>query len=179
MSLLSVIKTKLGQAANTAYNFLLDASAADGTMKLARESGQDIITVDVNGKVSFPQGVRSSNGLPAFQCRAWVNFDGARDSTGAASTANTARYIRASGNVSSVVRVGTGQYVINFATPMPGAYVCFPGGNNGGGGAAFLTTVRAYTAFPRDLNSCGLGHYRTDTAAYDADSQECCVSVFC
>lgn len=57
MSMLSVIKAKLGQAANTAYNFLFDASAADGTLKLVRENGQQVMTVDVNGKVAFPQGM--------------------------------------------------------------------------------------------------------------------------
>jgi hypothetical protein len=61
----------------------------------------------------------TSGGSPVFQCRAWVNFDGTRDSTGAASTANTARFIRGSGNVSSVVRNGVGDYTVNFTTAMP------------------------------------------------------------
>lgn len=57
MSMLNVIKAKLGQAANTTYNFLFDASAADGTLKLVRENGQQVMTVDANGKVAFPQGM--------------------------------------------------------------------------------------------------------------------------
>ena len=44
----------------------------------------------------------------AFGCRAWVNFNG----TGTPS-------IRASGNVSSVTKNGTGDYRVNFATAMP------------------------------------------------------------
>jgi hypothetical protein len=47
--------------------------------------------------------------LPKFDCRAWVNFDGANGA------------IRASGNVSSVVRTLAGHYRINFATLMPDA----------------------------------------------------------
>jgi hypothetical protein len=46
--------------------------------------------------------------LPTFMCRAWVNFNG----TGTVS-------IRGSGNVSSITRLGTGEYRINFITAMP------------------------------------------------------------
>ena len=58
---------------------------------------------------------------PSFACRAWVNFDGTRDSTGASNTNNTNRFIRGSGNVSSVLRNGTGDYTITFTTAMPDA----------------------------------------------------------
>jgi len=77
--------------------------------------------------VSKIQPGAESGGLPVFQCRAWVNFDGTRDSTGAASTANTARFIRASGNVSSVVRNGVGDYTVNFTTAMPDADYAWAG----------------------------------------------------
>jgi hypothetical protein len=77
-----------------------------------------VITVeDLNGG--------GSGSAPVFGCRAWVNFDGTKDSTGAASTANTARLIRASGNVTSVVRNGTGNYTVNFTTAMPDANYSF------------------------------------------------------
>jgi hypothetical protein len=73
-----------------------------------------VITVeDLNGG--------GSGSAPVFGCRAWVNFDGTKDSTGATSTANTARLIRASGNVTSVVRNAAGNYTVNFATAMPDA----------------------------------------------------------
>jgi hypothetical protein len=76
-----------------------------------------VITVeDLNGG--------GSGSAPVFGCRAWVNFDGTKDSTGAASTANTARLIRASGNVTSVVRNGTGNYTVNFSTAMSDANFC-------------------------------------------------------
>lgn len=73
-----------------------------------------VITVeDLNGG--------GSGSAPIFGCRAWVNFDGTRDSTGATSTANTNRFIRASGNVASVLRNGAGDYTITFTTAMPDA----------------------------------------------------------
>lgn len=58
---------------------------------------------------------------PAFAARAWVNFDGTRDTSGAASTTNTDRFIRGSGNIASVTRTAAGEYTINFITAMPNA----------------------------------------------------------
>lgn len=125
MSLLKFIKAQLGMSPASSNNFTLDASAQDGTMKLSRGNAgattQDVLVVGANGKLTAPQGIESVGGLPAFQCRAWVNFDGTRDSTGAASSANTARYIRASGNVSSVVRTDAGSYIVTVTGQMPDA----------------------------------------------------------
>ena len=68
----------------------------------------------------FPNGVvatelvsntwKNSNGTENYKCRAWVNFSGFGTPA-----------IRASGNVSSVTRNGTGDYTVNFTTPMPDA----------------------------------------------------------
>jgi hypothetical protein len=63
----------------------------------------------------------TSGDAPIYGCRAWVNFDGTKDTTGAASTSNTNRLIRASGNVTSVLRNGLGDYTITFTTAMPDA----------------------------------------------------------
>jgi hypothetical protein len=52
-------------------------------------------------------------------CRAWVNFDG----TGVVSPAS-ATGIRASGNVSTILDNGTGNYTINFTIPMPDNLYC-------------------------------------------------------
>jgi hypothetical protein len=61
---------------------------------------------------------------PIYGCRAWVNFDGTKDTTGATSTANTNRLIRGSGNVASVLRNATGDYTVTFTTAMPDANYC-------------------------------------------------------
>jgi hypothetical protein len=63
----------------------------------------------------------STGSAPVFGIRAWVAFDGTRDTTGAASTANTNRFIRGSGNIASVTRVSTGVYTITFTTALPNA----------------------------------------------------------
>ena len=62
MSLLRTIKQQLGLSSTTDNNFLLDASADNGTMKLSRESGQDIMTVDAAGKPRFNQLAQSLTG---------------------------------------------------------------------------------------------------------------------
>jgi hypothetical protein len=68
--------------------------------------------------------VNSPGAAPVYGARAWVNFDGTRDTSGAVSTANTNRLIRAQGNVSSVLRNGTGDYTVNFTTAMVDANYC-------------------------------------------------------
>jgi hypothetical protein len=55
--------------------------------------------------------------METFGCRAWVNFDGT----------TTTPTIRASGNVSSVTRIGTGHYQMNFTTAMPDANYALAG----------------------------------------------------
>ena len=60
MSLLKFIKAQLGISSTPSNNFTLDASAQDGTMKLARGNAgattQDVLVVDAAGKVTFPAG---------------------------------------------------------------------------------------------------------------------------
>lgn len=67
----------------------------------------------------------ASGSAPSYSARAWVNFNG----TG---TIGANQTIRASGNVSSVFKNGTGDYTINFATAMPDAnyVVSMSGGLN-------------------------------------------------
>ena len=57
MSIIKAIKHVLGMSPTPANNFVLDASADNGTMKLARQSGQDIITVAADGGVSILGGI--------------------------------------------------------------------------------------------------------------------------
>ena len=56
---------------------------------------------------------------PSFGVRAWVNFDGTRDVSGASNGASTPRFMRANGNVASVLLVSNGLYTMTFAVAMP------------------------------------------------------------
>lgn len=60
--------------------------------------------IDASGNLRFNSGYGSA--AVAYACRAWVNFN----STGG---------VRASGNVSSVTKNGTGDYTVNFSAGMP------------------------------------------------------------
>jgi hypothetical protein len=82
---------------------------------------------------------------PSFACRAWVNFDGTKDTTGASSSSNTNRLIRGSGNVASVLRNGTGDYTINFSIPMPDTnYACNVTTSNGSSAYPIKGIVTTY-----------------------------------
>lgn len=63
MSLIKSIKAQLGLSTTPANNFTLDASADNGTMKLARGNAgattQDVMTVNAAGKVTFPQNAQT------------------------------------------------------------------------------------------------------------------------
>ena len=69
MSLLKTIKAQFGKSNTPANNFVLDASADNGTMKLARGNAgattQDILTVDAAGKVVFPQNAQTLQDVKA------------------------------------------------------------------------------------------------------------------
>jgi hypothetical protein len=88
---------------------LPDDSVTDAKLSLAANAGE------------IKKALNADNAPPIYACRAWVNFDGTKDTTGAASTSNTNRQIRASGNVTSVLRNGAGDYTITFTTAMPDA----------------------------------------------------------
>lgn len=70
------------------------------------------MTATSSGNVGFNSGYGSV--ATAYGCRAWVNFNG----TGTVA-------IRASGNVTSITDLGTGQYSVNFTTAMFDANYAF------------------------------------------------------
>jgi hypothetical protein len=65
--------------------------------------------LDSSGNLRFNSGYGSV--ATAYGCRAWVNFNGT----------TSPGTIRASGNVSSVTRIGTGEFNVNFTTALPDA----------------------------------------------------------
>lgn len=78
MSLIAAAKHKIGIALDATKNFIFDASAQDGALKLLRESGQVVMTVSAAGEVDFPQMIRSLTGngyvkLPSGLIIQWGN----------------------------------------------------------------------------------------------------------
>ena len=98
---------------------------------------------DTSGNFSFNSGYGSV--AVAYGCRAWVNFNG----TGSIA-------IRGSGNVSSLVDGGIGNYSINMTTAMPDTnYAAIGAGGISGDYTAVKTTVGSTTQFNVDITNDG------------------------
>jgi len=98
---------------------LVDNSVTSGKIASGSVTNAKLSLAANAGEIK--KALNADNSPPIFACRAWVNFDGTRDTTNTASTANTNRLIRASGNVASVLRNGVGDYTITFTAAMPDA----------------------------------------------------------
>jgi hypothetical protein len=130
----NVTTAKIADANVTAAKL---ATSAVETAKIADDAVTDAKLSLAANAGEVKKALNADNSPPIYACRAWVNFDGTKDTTGAASTANTNRLIRSSGNVASVLRNGTGDYTVTFTTAMPDANYAVQlssemGGGNGG-----------------------------------------------
>lgn len=130
-----------------------DSSLAQGYLKVNGSTAATLttsgITANITGNADTATKFSTTTGsAPAYACRAWVNFDGTRDSSGAVSSANTNRFIRSSGNVASVLRNGTGDYTITFTTVMSDANYSVSGSsiNPSGIGTLCLSSIASPTS---------------------------------
>jgi hypothetical protein len=115
---------------------VVTAMVNDAAITTAKVNNGAITAVKLDGVPKDNSGNDLSVGsMPAFACRAWVNFDGTSSVVVGAETRCT---IRASGNVSKVVRNGTGDYTVFFLTAMTDAnYVVVASHGNGAVSGAF------------------------------------------
>lgn len=115
-----------------------------GTTIVATTGFVGDLTGDVTGNADTATALNTSTGsAPYFAARAWVYWDGNRDSTGAANTSTTARYIYASANVASVVYNGGGDYTITLTTALPDTNfaICGMASGDGGNAATMVTEI--------------------------------------
>jgi hypothetical protein len=142
---------------NVTGNLTGTASAiADGSVSTAAKLASGVVTA---AKLSGAQ----TGAAPVFGVRAWVNFDATRDSSGASNTDNTNRFIRASGNVASVLKTATGVFTITFTTAMPDEHYAISGFAN------WTTSnpagiVGQNNAFAPDAGSCVVRVFGSTTA---------------
>jgi hypothetical protein len=101
----SIISTKTSGGGGIAVT-----GDTSGVLELQSNNGTTAVTISTGQVVSFVNNLGTVAGLPSYQCRAWVNFNG----TGTVA-------IRASGNASSITDNGAGDYTVNFTTAMPDA----------------------------------------------------------
>jgi hypothetical protein len=90
-------------------NVTFDKPVLAPTASASTNNTQVATTAMVHAAITNDLHVTGS--APMYACRAWVNFDGTQSTPA----------IRASGNVSSITKNGTGDYTVNFTIAMPDA----------------------------------------------------------
>jgi hypothetical protein len=114
--------TKIAIVPNAAGTgtFTIEAPNSNSNRTLTLPDAAGELLTDVSGlpaanltgdvaAARITNALNAGGSAPVYACRAWVNFDGT----------TTTPTIRASGNVSSVTKIATGIYGVNFATSMP------------------------------------------------------------
>jgi len=125
------------------------------TMATARLLGRTTAGSGALEELSLGSGLSFANGILQSALRAWVNFNG----TGTVS-------IRASENVSSITDNGTGDYTVNFTSPMSDAnYAAVFGGISLNG-----RFTRVHESFPAAKTTAAV---RILHAAATSDPQDC------
>lgn len=151
MSLLKLIKAQLGISVTPANNFVLDASADNGTMKLARGNAgattQDILTVGADGKVTATQGfVGSGAGLTGIPS-SLVALSGTPTTSGSTidlSTALPASVKRITVSFSAVSTNGAAGFMIQMGS---GSYETTGYAGNAVTGVAVASAAMGTTGF--------------------------------
>ena len=167
--------TMTGAVAVTAGNAAAPGVAISGDTDtgITQAGGANTLSVATNGverwRVGSDGATQSvipggSTLLPQFMCRAWVNFQG------------NPMAVRASGNVSSVVRNGVGDYTINLSTAMPDA--------NSAVSMAYTSevnvqhTVGFLAGSGITASSVRVGNFSTANGVNTADKSIFCLAVF-
>ena len=133
-------------------------------------------TVSVDSGLNIKPAINASGTAPIYACRAWVNFDGtdrssanplnfsndnAENEGGANSAGENLCAIRGSGNVSKVVRNGTGDYTITFTTAMTNANYCATGS---AGNTTTDPSNENLSCVPVDANSVRVESFSTSNS---------------
>lgn len=99
--------------ATDGWIFNADGPNGGGLAVLRRSGSSSLNYFKIDASANFSAAIPSGSTLyPAYFARAWVNFNGTLSGTITP---------RASGNVTSVTKNGTGDYTINFTNAMPDA----------------------------------------------------------
>jgi hypothetical protein len=159
-----------GLSATLAQNTVTTSALVSGAVTTEKIALGAVVTEDLaNGAVTAAKMSGGQSGdAPIYGCRAWVNFNGTLSAGGVNSSQNNQPVlIRASGNVSQVIRIADGVYRVIFTIPMPdnnyavagcsrdasGYGWVFSVGSGGGAGAAGYTTSVTTTAVEVELNN--------------------------
>lgn len=147
-----------GATGTGVFSLLAPSTSTNRTLTLPDSTGT-VLNDQSNIEAQVKTATNASGSAPVYACRAWVNFNG----TGTVA-------IRASGNVSSITDLGTGDYRVNFTTAMPDANFSAVASNNYDGNPN-TTRVQTYAT-----TSVNVQVIQIAVAFYDADTVS--VSVF-
>jgi hypothetical protein len=123
-----------------------------------------IVTADIaNANITAAKLSGAQTGsAPIYGCRAWVNFDGTRNEADTGASTNGANVkIRASGNVTSVLKNGVGDYTVNFTTAMPDANYSAVSESNalGVGGSSYICMLSFSSQTASSVRLSSVGDY--------------------
>jgi hypothetical protein len=126
------------------------------------------------------KALNADNSPPIYACRAWVNFDGTRNEGDTGASTNGANVkIRASGNVSSVLKNGIGDYTVNFTTAMPDANYCATiGWTNAGPTTSYDGSASIYSAAAVTASSVRVWSAQGATAGMGEEAEYFAVAIF-
>ena len=140
-------------AADIASDAVTTAKLADSAVTTAKINNAAVTAAKLNGA--------QTGDAPIYGCRAWVNFNGQAGTTVGGEFRCT---IRAQGNVSKVVRIATGNYVVHFTTPMEDSDYCIiSSGNDDGADTTFRGTNNI--GQNSSTTSCQILHKGVNSAA--------------
>lgn len=116
-------------AADIASDAVTTAKILDANVTTAKLADSAVTTAKINNAAVTAAKLNGAQtgDAPIYGCRAWVNFNGNAGTTVSGEFRCT---IRAQGNVSKVVRIATGNYVVHFTTPMEDSDYCIISSGN-------------------------------------------------
>lgn len=164
----------------TLNNYVLTPPAASGTIVLETASQTLTNKTLTTPNINSAQIAAVSGTAPLYLCRAWVNFNGARNVTNTGASTNGAPvFIRASGNVTSVTKNSTGNYTVNFTTAMPDINYALTGSarRTSGSGTAIFTSPDNYTT-EQTTSAVYVGSLLLGSTVSGVDSEFMSVAVF-
>lgn len=144
----AVTETKIANNSVTTAKILdgslTEAKLADDSVSTVKILDASVLTAKVaDAAITAPKLSGAQTGTaPVYGVRAWVVFDATRDSTGASNTANTARFLIGSGNVTSVTKTATGEFTVDFTTALPNANYAYFGNSVDQGSSTEISVYR-------------------------------------
>jgi hypothetical protein len=131
------------------------AKIADANVTTAKIADSNVTTAkiaDANITAAKLSGAQTGT-APIFGVRAWVRFNGNKNSSGVTDASNTARQILGSGNVTSVTKISSGRYTVDFEVDLPSGNYTMTGHRAFEAGDSVNVTVQADPSVPQTAGS--------------------------